>query len=439
MVPGGCGHRGHVRRRPSGTRPADRRQRTRVAPRPSAPRWSCPRAPAAPPESPQRSIQAEAVDPDALRTIVAAQATDAVSELLRWPTGDFGLVEAANPDDIGVLIPTETLVSEAISRGAAWESLAEILPSPDVVLALRPVAPEEDVVLKPDEWSLVALVDGRRSVGTIVALTGRGQFSVASALANLVRRGLLHQRGAQDAVADLEAPLALLVPLEASAESLLESLASSTPDETDSWAVTATPAQPAAPTAEQPQPVSSGSGLFSTPVPTVPAPADADHDADEVDDLPVTSMTLALTKVGGDTSTDVPASDRTRQLQKRRRRLRLPPATATTPRRQTATPTDAAARRHRQRRHRQRRHRRRRGRRGRGWSGPAAQAWWGARARRCRPAARRAVPARPSARAPGGHPGRRGRSTQQRHLGRWRRTRECSHRRRSADLIAHRA
>ena len=174
-------------------------------------------------------IQAEAVDADALRAIVTAQATDAVSELLRWPTGDFGLVEAANPDDIGVLISTETLVSEAVSRAAAWESLAEILPSPDVVLALRPVAPDEDAVLKPDEWSLVALVDGRRTVGTIVALTGRGQFSVASALANLVRRGLLHQRGAQDALADLEASLALLAPLEASAESLLESLARQRP------------------------------------------------------------------------------------------------------------------------------------------------------------------------------------------------------------------
>ena len=323
-------------------------------------------------------IQAEAVDPDALRTIVAAQATDAVSELLRWPTGDFGLVEAANPDDIGVLIPTETLVSEAISRGAAWESLAEILPSPDVVLALRPVAPEEDVVLKPDEWSLVALVDGRRSVGTIVALTGRGQFSVASALANLVRRGLLHQRGAQDAVADLEAPLALLVPLEASAESLLESLASSTPDETDSWAVTATAAQPEAPTAEQPKPASSGSGLFSTPVPAVPAPADTDHDVDEVDDLPVTSMTLALTKVGGDPSTDEAVPDAAAE----------PPADSAAP--EPSGPAEAASSDsddndiddsnsddserddtdsddtdNSNRRHRQRRHRRRRGRRGR--------------------------------------------------------------------------
>jgi hypothetical protein len=58
------------------------------------------------------------------------------------------------------------------------------------VLTLAP-APSDDPQLSRDEWSLLSLVDGRRTVGDIVALCGRGDFSVVSSLADLVSRGLL--------------------------------------------------------------------------------------------------------------------------------------------------------------------------------------------------------------------------------------------------------
>jgi hypothetical protein len=279
-----------------------------------------------------------AVDADHLRAIVTAAATDAVSELLRWPTGDFTLVDLPNPDDVGVVLPSDTIVTQAADRATAWQSLAEILPSPDVVLVLWPAAPESDAVLTPDEWSLLALVDGRRSVGAIVALTGRGQFSVVSTLAELVRRGLLHPKGAQDPVAELEATLSMLGPLESglAPTSVTQPDAEVGPVEPphgptmDEWAAAATapvdeatavPADEAAEEQASEQSAAASGPFSSTPpadrpdVVEVGSVADsepsgvADLDLDSVDTPPL--LTLALSRVDShsDSESSEAASD----------------------------------------------------------------------------------------------------------------------------------
>lgn len=261
-------------------------------------------------------LEAGAVDSQLLQATVAAQATDAVSELLRWPTGDFALVEGANPDDIGVVLPSDGLVNEAIARTAAWERLAEVLPSPDVVLALRPLALEGDVVLTPEEWSLLALVDSRRTVGAIVALTGRGQFSVVSTLAELVRRGLLHPRGAQDPIAELEELLALLGPLEsAPATELRAPVVEIQPSPVEDLAtvVESFVEAPPEPTAEPVAPPSIFGAPGRSPIPAAARAVEVADDAaaedlglEDLDDLADAppSLTLALTRINAEAAAD---------------------------------------------------------------------------------------------------------------------------------------
>jgi hypothetical protein len=66
---------------------------------------------------------------------------------------------------------------------------------------------------------LFALVDGRRSVGDIVRLLGRGDFAVVSGLAELISRGLLIA-GESDAVADLSRKYDVLAQLETAVPAL---------------------------------------------------------------------------------------------------------------------------------------------------------------------------------------------------------------------------
>src|SRR5438270_3127119 len=135
--------------------------------------------------------QANVVDEGVLVDLVGEHVVDTVFDLLRWPDGDFAfVVDEVNPDDVGVSRQVDDVVTEARRRLEAWKTVAAAIPSPAAVLTV-PAVLANDPQLSRDEWALLALVDGRRSVAQIVGLAGRGEFSVVSALAELVGRGLL--------------------------------------------------------------------------------------------------------------------------------------------------------------------------------------------------------------------------------------------------------
>jgi hypothetical protein len=131
------------------------------------------------------------LDAEILTSLASEQATDAVFELLRWPDGDFAfVVDEADPDDLGAALPVEEVVAEGRRRLETWAALTEKVPSTTAVVSLVP-APSSDPVLSRDEWALLSLVDGQRSVGDLVTLSGTGEYVVVCALAGLAERGLV--------------------------------------------------------------------------------------------------------------------------------------------------------------------------------------------------------------------------------------------------------
>ncbi len=140
-------------------------------------------------------LESEAVDADLLRQAATDQAVDAIFDLLRWRRGDFAfVVEESNPDDVGIALTIESVLADAETRTATWETVSQVVPSSQAVLAMPVVLPSDPAVSR-EEWSLLALVDGRRSVEDLVDLTGSGQYAVVSTLAALVKRGLLEVQG----------------------------------------------------------------------------------------------------------------------------------------------------------------------------------------------------------------------------------------------------
>ncbi len=195
-------------------------------------------------------LDAGAVSPQTLQQAAVEQAVDAVFDLLEWAEGDFSFsVDEANPDDVGVELATERVVAEAAARREMADQASARIASADVVLAM-PVAPPGQRDMTPDEWALVALADGRRTVGEIADLTGSGYVTVVQALAGLTDRGLLEPVGGDaDHAAAVRRRLALLAPLEraGAATTPVDRPAAGREDPTPAPAAQAAPAAPAEP------------------------------------------------------------------------------------------------------------------------------------------------------------------------------------------------
>jgi hypothetical protein len=160
-------------------------------------------------------LEAGAVDVDLVRQAVTEQTLDAVFDLLRWTEGDFAfVVDESNPDLVDVTVSVESVLAEAEARREGWEAVSQLIPSPGAVLSL-PLTLDSEPSLSSEEWSLLALVDGRRTVADLVDLTGRGQYAVVTTLAGLVQRALLGVReDGDDHVSVVVRRQALLAPLE---------------------------------------------------------------------------------------------------------------------------------------------------------------------------------------------------------------------------------
>lgn len=162
-------------------------------------------------------VEAGAVDPAVVQRLAHQQVVDAVFDLLRWPNGDFSFaMDEQNPDEVGLSVAADEIVTEAVARRESWESLSRLIPSPEVVLTMPVVVPEGTSVA-PEEWALLALVDGIRPVGELVDVSGAGQFAVVSTLGALLQRGLLAIRDEEspDHITLVRRRQQLLAPLEA--------------------------------------------------------------------------------------------------------------------------------------------------------------------------------------------------------------------------------
>lgn len=162
-------------------------------------------------------LEANAVEAELLRQAVSDQSVDAVFDLLQWQLGEFAFViDEVNPDDVGVTVPTETVVADADARRVSWETLSQVVPSPTAILSMPVVLPDDPDISR-DEWALLALIDGRRTVNDLVDLTGCGRYAVVSTLAGLVSRSLLEVReDGDDHVSVVLRRHELLAPVEVS-------------------------------------------------------------------------------------------------------------------------------------------------------------------------------------------------------------------------------
>ncbi len=110
---------------------------------------------------------------------------DALFTLLRLKEGSFkfhtgtAIVNPLNPQDVAPVL------DEAESRLVEWPGIAAVVPSVYSGLKLRPSV-EGTVMLRPDQWQLVATIGGGRTVAEVLSLRDVGEYEGCRAVKELV-------------------------------------------------------------------------------------------------------------------------------------------------------------------------------------------------------------------------------------------------------------
>ncbi|HUV30057.1 MAG TPA: DUF4388 domain-containing protein [Acidobacteriota bacterium] len=137
------------------------------------------------------------IDRADLETVVRKQVEELLYSLLSWQNGSFKFYEDQFPTDeeVTVRLSVENVILEGLRRLDEWNLIRETLPDFEAVYVISASqgGRARAVTLHADEWNVMALTDGRRTVNQICERSGISREDTLKRLAQLKLAGLLTQ------------------------------------------------------------------------------------------------------------------------------------------------------------------------------------------------------------------------------------------------------
>jgi hypothetical protein len=127
---------------------------------------------------------------------VRLQIEAVVFELMSWQEGFFSFVEGESSDESTeavARISTESLLMEGARRIDEWARIAHKIPHLGVVPVLAPIDEDHPSLLDllPNEWEMLAMIDGHSDLRGIATRLGRSEFDVAKIAYGLLSTGVI--------------------------------------------------------------------------------------------------------------------------------------------------------------------------------------------------------------------------------------------------------
>lgn len=123
------------------------------------------------------------------------QIEEIVYTLFGWPEASFAFDEGKLiPDDqIQTELNTMNVIMEGTRRIDEWIEVQKVLPEPDIPLkpVLVPQGVKEEVRLTLDEFQMLVLIDGERTVPDLLDVSPVGEFVTSKAIYKLLVAGLV--------------------------------------------------------------------------------------------------------------------------------------------------------------------------------------------------------------------------------------------------------
>lgn len=130
------------------------------------------------------------------------QIEEIVYNLFSWKEGDFIFHEGATPRNTPFLIELNTMnvIMEGTRRIDEWLEIQKVLPDDDMLISIvkSPKVNREELVISLDEFRILALINGERSLSDLINLSPMGEFVTCRAVYRLVNQKLLEVAGKKD-------------------------------------------------------------------------------------------------------------------------------------------------------------------------------------------------------------------------------------------------
>jgi len=144
-------------------------------------------------------IDMDLFDKKEITECLRLQIEEIVYNLFSWREGEFIFHEGAAPKQAPFLVELSTMnvIMEGTRRIDEWMEIQKVLPPDDVLLAVvkSPKVNREEIVLSLEEFRILALINGDRTLPDLVNLSPMGEFVTYRAVYRLILNKLIEVVG----------------------------------------------------------------------------------------------------------------------------------------------------------------------------------------------------------------------------------------------------
>lgn len=136
------------------------------------------------------------ISTETLRKFIHQQVREVLYDLFLWKRGDFEYLdqELHLDDEFTNEINHMEIILEGSRRVDEWSVLRKRIPYPQIVFRIsKNVEQQDSINLNANEWRIISLVDGKRTVHQIVADSGHEEYTVYRILNSLISSGLIER------------------------------------------------------------------------------------------------------------------------------------------------------------------------------------------------------------------------------------------------------
>jgi len=155
-------------------------------------------------------IDMELFDKAEVADCLRMQIEEIVYNLFSWAEGEFSFSEGAAPQNVQLMVNLSTMniIMEGTRRIDEWLEIQKVLPPNDVLLRIRltPKKKIEEIVLSIDEFKILSIINGERTLPDLIEASPIGEFPTCRALYKMIVAGLVEGAGkaAEDKIGPTE-------------------------------------------------------------------------------------------------------------------------------------------------------------------------------------------------------------------------------------------
>lgn len=137
-------------------------------------------------------VMVGAITPDDVKKTLINQVTSAVFELIGWKQGSFRVEEGLPviPAFLDPPLDGITVLMESARRTGEQSNLHNEFPDMEAVPHLASTEPADELTLAADEWRILTLINGKRSLREMITLSHLTSFEAMEVLHNLHKSGI---------------------------------------------------------------------------------------------------------------------------------------------------------------------------------------------------------------------------------------------------------